>query len=303
MNMIRFGLVCLFSQQPITFKRTTATYLKKFSRSEQLQKIAAICFHNAKSLKQALEYCHQNGIGSFRVNSQILPLKTHPQVGYEAENLPNGKDVIQALIDCGTIAKKNNIRMLFHPDQFVVLSSPDKQVVENSLREIEYQAEISEWINADVINIHGGGRYESKTEALKRFTNHFLQLSASAKKRLTIENDDVVYTPSDLLPLCRELSIPFVYDVHHHRCLKDELTIEEATDLAIATWNREPLFHISSPKYGWQEKKCRSHNDFIHFEDVPPYWKNLHFTLEIEAKAKEMAVLKLKETWEKEWIL
>ena len=56
-----------------------------------------------------------------------------------------------------------------------------------------------------------------------------------------------------------------VYDVHHHRCKPDKYSIEEATRLALKTWKdaREPLFHISSPKTGWNSINPRNHSDFI----------------------------------------
>jgi len=41
---------------------------------------------------EALEFCAAHGIGSFRIQSQILPLKTHPQAGYRIEELPEAKD-------------------------------------------------------------------------------------------------------------------------------------------------------------------------------------------------------------------
>ena len=52
------------------------------------------------------------------------------------------------------------------------------------------------------------------------------------RSRLTLENDDKVYTPADLLPVCTEMKVPLVYDVHHHRCLPDGLSVEAATEKA-----------------------------------------------------------------------
>ena len=113
------------------------------------------------------------------------------------------------------------------------------------------------------------------------------------EQRLTFENDDKSYTPSDLLPICNELEAPFVYDVHHHRCLKDTMLIQEVTEAALKTWNREPLFHISSPLEGWEGPKPQRHHDFINPDDFPDCWKSLSVTVEIEAKAKEVAIQKL----------
>lgn len=291
--MLRFGLVCLFRQEPIKFRRTTAKHLHKFPRKHQLEMLSQLCLHNANALEKALIFCAGNKIGSFRVNSKILPLKTHPEVGYKVKELPESKEIIRKFEHCGKLAQQKDIRTLFHPDQFIVLSSPNKKVVNNSIKEIEYQTEVAEWIKADVINVHAGGKYDSKKKALARFAQSYKELSKAARKKLTIENDDYIYSPAELLPFCKEVGLPLVYDAHHHRCLPDELSLAEATTQALATWQGEPLFHISSPKYGWKASNCRSHHDYIQISDFPEAWKDLDITVEVEAKAKELAVLKL----------
>ena len=176
-----------------------------------------------------------------------------------------------------------------------MLNSPREDVVEKSIDELEYQAEVAEWVGADVINIHGGGAYGDKAAALARFARNLDRLSDAVRSRLTIENDDKVYTPIDLLPLCRATGLPLVYDVHHHRCLPDGLTIEQATDAALCTWRREPLFHISSPLEGWNGPKPQRHHDYVDLGDFPDCWRQRRITVEVEAKAKELAVLRLRD--------
>ena len=174
-----------------------------------------------------------------------------------------------------------------------MLNSPREDVVERSIQDLEYHAEVAEWVGADVINIHGGGAYGNKTAALAAFAGNVDRLSEGVRSRLTIENDDKTFTPSDLLSLSRFTGLPVVYDVHHHRCLPDELSIEEATAAAIETWNREPLFHISSPLAGWSGPKPARHHDEIDINDFPACWAGLGLTVEVEAKSKEVAVRKL----------
>ena len=292
--MIRFGLCCIFRKEPIKFRRTTAKYLNRFDRKKQLHHISEICAHNAKSLLDALIFCNRHGIQDFRVNSQILPLKTHPDAGYQIEDLPLYRKIIDAFRECGAFCRENDLRTTFHPDQFVLLSSTNPTVIRNSLAELRYQAQAAGWINADVINIHGGGVYGNKTGALRRLTSQIKKLPDSVRTRLTLENDDRAYTPKDLFPVCLDTGVPLVYDVHHHRCLPDGLAVEQATELAIQTWNREPLFHLSSPKNGWESSSVNKHHDYIDPNDVPKCWLNLDITVEVEAKAKELAVLKLK---------
>ena len=86
------------------------------------------------------------------------------------------------------------------------------------------------------------------------------------------------------------MDIPLVYDVHHHRCNPDRMTIEEATAAAVSTWNREPLFHISSPREGWGGAEPRYHHDYLNPADLPAGWLDLDITIEVEAKLKEVAV-------------
>jgi UV DNA damage endonuclease len=290
---LRLGLCCVFIDEPIKFNTTTVTHILKLDRAKALQKLAGLCMNNAKSLMQALEYCLANKIGHFRINSHILPCYTHSEAGYKLEDLPDYKQILDAFQACGEYAKINNIRTAFHPDQFVVLNSKNPETVSKSIEEIEYQSMVAEWVNCDVVNIHGGGAFGDKKSALFDFCKNFYRLSHRAKKLLTIENDDKTYTPEDLLPICENLGIPLVYDVHHHRCNKDSMTVEEATDKSLATWDREPLFHISSPINGWDNKNQNQHHDFINISDFPDCWRSKTITIEVEAKAKEQAVKKL----------
>lgn len=292
--MIRLGLCCTFQAQPIRFANTTATAIGRMPRSDALAKLSDLCLRNASALLSALKFCADHGIGCFRINSQILPLKTHPVHGYEVDELPDSPSIVERFIACGRLAAVAGLRTSFHPDQFVVLNSPHAGVVEASIRELEYQAQVAAWAGADVLNIHAGGAYGDKSAALRTFERNLDRLSSAVRCRLTVENDDKLYAPADLLPLCRAAGLPLVYDVHHHRCHADGWSIEAATDAALATWDREPLFHISSPLESWQGPQPRRHHDWIDVADFPEHWRGLDLTVEVEAKAKELAVLRLR---------
>ncbi len=298
--MLRLGLCCIFREAPIKFRRTTARYLGTQSRRRQMAYLSEICLHNANALMEALQFCIQNGIGSFRINSQILPLKTHPQQQYELEDLPDYQQILTTFRACGRFGRRHDLRLTFHPDQFILLSSPDPEVTRRSVADLKYQAQVASWIRADVLNIHAGGAYGDKGRTLLRLARQIERLPASVRSRLTLENDDRIFSPADLLPLCQDIGVPLVYDVHHHRCLPDNMSIEQTTDAALKTWNREPLFHISSPRGGWKANNARRHHDYINIKDFPTNWLGLKITVEVEAKAKELAVLKLKKDIEKQ---
>jgi UV DNA damage endonuclease len=112
---------------------------------------------------------------------------------------------------------------------------------------------------------------------------------------VALENDDRCFTPRDLVPLCERTGVPLVYDIHHHRCLADGYSVGEATNLAFATWrDREPYAHLSSPKDGWAGPNIRAHADYIDPADFPEEWVTRAMTIDVEAKAKERAVLSVK---------
>lgn len=292
-SVLRLGLCCQFAKEPIKFRTTTATAMLRLPRFAQLARLAELCRHNAEALLASLNFCVTHGVRAFRINSQILPIKTHPEVGYEMLELPGGPEIIELFRQCGAFAREHDVRLSFHPDQFVVLNSPQKQTLIHSLAELNYQAEVAEWVGADIINIHGGGAYGDKPSALRALRQNIDRLPLQVRSRLTLENDDKVYTPMDLLSVCADMEVPLVYDVHHHRCLPDVLSIQTATEKAVATWDREPLFHISSPLEGWAGPKPQRHHDYIDPADFPSEWKQRPLTIEVEAKSKELAVLRL----------
>ena len=292
---LRLGLCCLFHKEPVSFRTTTAKTLSALPRNLQLLKLSEICLHNASNLLLALETVQRLDIGAFRIMSPLFPRMTHPEVGYSMEQLPDGETILSTLKTCRSFASKQQIRFSFHPDQFVVLSSPHPAVVANSIQELEYQAWLAEAVGADIINIHAGGVYGDKSAALQRFRKVYDQLSESVRSRLTLENDDVSYTPQDLLLLCEQQNIPLVYDLHHHRCNPDNLTVEEATEQAGNIWKaagREQYCHISSPQTGWGSSNPKPHADYINPDDFPDCWRARTMTIDIEAKAKELAVLR-----------
>lgn len=259
-------------------------------------RLSGLCLENARNLVLALQAVHRIGIGAFRVLTPFFPRYTHPDVGYTLEDLPDGGDIRAVLTRVALLRKHYDIRLSFHPDQFVTISSLRNDVVAKSIAELEYQGFVADLIGAEVINIHAGGRQGGKGEALRRFRDNFPQLSQRVRSRLTLENDDSGYTVQDLLPVCDDLAIPLVYDVHHHRCNPDGLTVEEATGLAVATWRRigrEPWFHVSSPRNGWGDADAKPHADYIDPGDFPSCWRDAECTVDVEAKAKELAVFRI----------
>ena len=194
--MLRLGLCCKFAHEPIRFRTATAAVLLRLTPMARACRLAEICRANAAATEAAIRYCICHGIGAFRVGSDVLPVRTHPKVGYDVRKLPKGAAIIAAFRACGRLARRHNIRLLFHPDQFIVLSSADPAITRRSVADLVAQAEIAGWLGADVINIHAGGAYGDKAAALARVAPNIQHLPADVRQRLTLANDERTYSPA-----------------------------------------------------------------------------------------------------------
>jgi UV DNA damage endonuclease len=291
---MRLGLCCTFQYEPIRFRTTTATYLARLEPARRTVHLRELVAHNASALQDAVQWCAAHGVGAFRITSGLLPIATHPALGYRLDTLDPSGTLESRLAAAGELARELCVRLSFHPDQFVVPGSSREEVVQQSLRELEHLGSLAELVGAEQLTLHGGGARGGKGAALERLARAIGTLRPAARSRLALENDDRIYTVRDLLPLCETEGIPLVYDVHHHRCHPDGLGVEEATEAAASTWSdREPWAHVSSPKGGWGAPNPRLHADRIDPADVPGHWLRRALTVDVEAKDKERAVLAL----------
>jgi len=291
---LRLGLCCQFLDSPIRFRTATHRFVSTLSPAARRAYLAAIAADNATALAAAVERCAELGIGGFRITSHMLPLGTHPVSGYALEALDRNRAIRVAFGRARDLARARGIRLSFHPDQFVVLNSEREDVVRSSAEELEYQAGMAEMVGADTVVFHGGSVAGGAAAAVERLERGLEMLSDCARRVIALENDDHRFSPADLLPLCRRTGVPLVYDVHHHRCHQDGMSVETATDQAAATWaGREPWAHISSPRAGWGAGNPRPHADYIDPRDFPEAWRGRRMTVDVEAKAKERAVVAL----------
>lgn len=155
-----------------------------------------------------------------------------------------------------------------------------------------------------VMILHLGGAYGDKPAAIARFKENYARLSQSVKNRLVLENDDVVWSVHEILPLCQELNIPCVLDFHHHNIIFDETQIREGTKdimelypAILETWakkNITPKMHYSEPcPPAITRTSRRKHSPRV--MTLPPCPDTMD--LMIEAKDKEQAVFELMRTF------
>jgi UV DNA damage endonuclease len=256
--------------------------------------VSELVLLNLKDTLKVIDYNIKNNILVYRLSSDSFPWMSE----YEFSDLPNFNLIEKLLKQIGDKAKLSGMRLSYHPGPFNVLASENDSVVEKAIKELNKHAELMDLMSLDQshyypINIHIGTTKPTLEDAAKKFCVNFHKLSDSCKSRLTIENDDspTQYSVKMLYDwLYKEINIPIVFDQHHFNYGPQDQTMEEALRLAHSTWNGvKPLTHMSSPKI-LEDVKGRqtAHADYI-YEEIKTY--GLEFDTEIEAKAKDLAVI------------
>jgi len=279
-------------------KAITATNLVKLEDPEaRIIKLRNIATVNLENTLRILKYNVGNQIKLYRLTSKLVPLATHP--------ISNGWDYVGDLKDSfkaiGDFVKENGLRISAHPDHFTLLNSPKEDVYLASLKDLEYHEKVYEAMGLDntaKLVLHTGGLYKDKVMSVQRFTDNYQKLPDSLKSRITLENDDKVYTAEDVLSICQKLNIPMVLDVHHDRCNKSSNDIKYYIKDIFDTWKGTglpPKIHISSPA---GDKDMRHHADFIEKQDFLEFlYKTrevgMDFDVMIEAKQKDRALNRL----------
>jgi UV DNA damage endonuclease len=252
---------------------------------------------NIDDLYTILQWNVENNILVYRMSSDMFPLLGF----YNIEDLPNFNLIQNKLQLIGDYIKSNNIRVSFHPSHFCIIASEKQSVVDNAIDELNKHAQILDLMGLEQstfysINIHVGTTKPTLIDATNKFNQNFKLLSESCQRRLTIENDDspTQYSVKMLYDMVyNEIGIPIVFDQHHFNYWSDGQTMEDAMRLAFSTWKTKPLIHMSSSKLNESASvRKTAHADYI-YEPIQDF--NLQFDVEIEAKAKDLAVIKYRE--------
>ncbi|MBE9043430.1 UV DNA damage repair endonuclease UvsE [Pleurocapsales cyanobacterium LEGE 10410] len=288
----QLGLVCVTAADAVRFRTVTRRTLSKLTESKQQEKLRQVYADNIERLTKAIAFCQRANIRLYRLSSALFPFADRP-IGEAIL-----KEFELQLKQIGDRASKLGIRLVVHPNQFVVLNSDRQEVVRNSIKILKTQAQILDLLQLPrspwaLMNIHGG-----KGDRAKRLIENIRSLPDSVTSRLTLENDEHTYSSEAIAKICLAANIPMVFDAHHHLIHErlasyDDPSVQAMLELAKTTWNQPEwqLVHISNGKQHFHDTK---HSDLIVkmpacFRDAP--W------IEVEAKQKELAIEKLKQEW------
>ena len=286
---MKIGYPCINQSLDCTSSRT----FRLASYSEQ--RLIETVEQNLTCLRRILEYNVQHGLLFFRLTSDLVPFASHEINKYNWQE--HFKMTFRRL---GNYIKSNNMRISMHPDQFVVLNSPNEQTVKNSIAELVYQGSILDLMGLDTtakLQIHGGGAYGDKGAALNRFAEvYHTMLPDAVKARLCVENDDRTYTLKDCLYLHELTGMPIIFDNLHHECVNNGEPMPEAVQMAAATWQPEKdgilMMDYSSQATGERKGKHTQSIQKQLFHDFLAETEGLDMDIMLEIKDKEESALK-----------
>jgi UV DNA damage endonuclease len=268
--------------------------VKRTFDSKGLAYVSELAIHNIEDCKRLLRYNLSKGIKLYRMSSDMFAFMGF----YEFKDLPRFDMIKFKLADLGKYIRDNDIRVSFHPGPFDVLASENPAVVDKTIIDLDRHAQIFDMMGLEAstyypINIHINTTKPSREAASQRFCDNFWRLSDTCRARLTVENDDSQsqYSVKMLYDMVyTKIGIPIVFDQHHFNYGPQDQTMEDALRLAVSTWKTVPITHMSSSRRTEDEKAVvTAHADYI-YERIETF--DLQFDVEIEAKAKDLAVFK-----------
>jgi UV DNA damage endonuclease len=286
-----YGLVCMTIGPEVRFRTITLTRYRMLKPEERGETLLNLYADNITRVRAAAAFCAARGIRLYRLSSSLFPMSDLVGDDTGAAVLDHLKP---QLLEAGHAFEDAGIRVLMHPEQFIVLNSDRPEVRVSSLRAIEAHAGVMDRMGLarstwNLLLLHGGkGGRGAELAAL------IPDLPDGVRLRLALENDEHAYGVADLWPVCQATGVPLVFDAHHH-VVHDKLpdlddpSVRQWTLAARDTWT-PPEWQVVHLSNGIDGPQDRRHSHLIShlpsaYADVP--W------IEVEAKGKEEAVAAL----------
>jgi UV DNA damage endonuclease len=286
------GLVCITHSDAVRFRALTRKRLLQFDAPEQRRMLRELYAENLARLGRALDFCRERNLRLYRMTSGLFPFADDEAGAGVLEEFR------ERIAEVGRRASREGVRLVLHPDQFVVLNSDSPATVANSVKILETHARVMDMLEQPrsawaLVEIHGG-----KGGRADRLVEQVGLLPEAVRSRIAFENDEYTYSAADILDVCRRAGVPMVFDAHHHVVREkldsyDHPSVAEMVAAARETWPvpEWQLVHISNGRACFND---RHHSDLI--EEMPPAYRRVPW-IEVEAKHKEFAIEKLTAEW------
>jgi UV DNA damage repair endonuclease len=294
---------------------TTISWLNRQSKEVAEQKLWDLMVQNLLATQKLVDRVGglNENLRMVRLSSDILPAYTEPTWSYFWRR----PDVVSYLERnfslIGHSARASNTRLSMHPGQFVVLASINPGIVQRSIEEFEYHADMARYMGYGrkfqdfKINVHISGRLgpDGIRDAYKKLSNE-------ARNCITIENEENSWGLDDCLTISDV--VPIVMDIHHH-WIREGVYItpeDDRVQRVIDSWRGgRPTMHYSvsredylvdhdttiMPDYttllelGHKKQKLRAHSDFYWNQKTNEWAITFlkQFDMMCESKGKNLA--------------
>jgi UV DNA damage repair endonuclease len=306
-------------QRPLNTKATTVAWLKRQTQEVAEQRLWDIMVHNIQAYENLINYVGglQHELRMVRLGSDCLPVYTEPSFGYFWQ-LPTVVEYLERnLSRVGEVARRHDVRLSMHPGQFCVLASDRPDVVERSIEEFEYHADIIRYMGYGKdwqdfkCNVHISGK-----QGPAGIINVLPRLSPEARNCITIENDEMSWGVEASIELADHVAL--VLDIHHHWVATGEYIrpTDDRFARMIDSWRGvRPVIHYSVsredyltewpndvlPDYelllnsGYKKAKLRAHSDYM-WNCAVNDWAlefNDYADIMVESKCKNLASAEL----------
>jgi UV DNA damage endonuclease len=284
---MRIGYPCI--NRTIGCTANSTFRLKSYSQSRLKQTIR----NNLECLQKILQFNIEHGLLFFRISSDLVPFASHPANKFNWQK--HFKQEFEAI---GEYIRKNKIRISMHPDQFTLINSVKEDIFERSKKELKYHADLLDLMKLDAsakIQIHVGGVYGDKKKSMERFVKRYEIIDQVIRQRLVIENDDRLYDLSNCLQINRQIKIPVLLDVFHHKLNNKAQIGTEYFELAAKTWELKtdgvPMVDYSSPKPNGLPQQHSETIDLRSFSEFLKQTEPFDFDIMLEIKDKEKSAI------------
>jgi UV DNA damage endonuclease len=288
----RLGLVCITQSDAVRYRALTRKRLLQLDEDERPRVLRELYAENLSRLDRAISFCVEQELRLYRMTSGLFPFAD------DAAGAGVLEEMRSRVAAVGRRATELGLRLVLHPDQFVVLNSDSEQVIANSIKILETHALVMDMLEQPrtawaMIEIHGGkgGRADRLIETVER-------LPESVRTRIAFENDEYIYSAAEILDVCRRARVPMVFDAHHHVVHEkldsyEDPSVAYYVEAARETWPDPAwqLVHISNGRTRFDD---RNHSDLI--VNLPEAYRHVPW-IEVEAKHKELAINSLREQY------
>jgi UV DNA damage endonuclease len=264
-----------------------------------------------------LDHLDRRDIRMYRLSSDLAPYATHPDMPQFHRMVAESDAELRAI---GAKARALDIRLSFHPSQYVLLNSPDPVLTQKSIWDLSSQAEMLDRMELGpeaVLVTHVGGTYGDIPASRARWAETWDTLPDHVRRRLVLEHDDLRFSAADVLWIHERTGVRLIFDYQHFWCLNPErLEMVDTVRRILATWPADvrPKLHYSSPRTEFRTLKRRDKaTKRLKSVSLPPVWtghadftnpfefarfmrdcEGLVFDVMLEGKAKDISLLKLR---------